>query len=373
MSKFKLQTTRFETLFAPEELWFVDVLLREKPLDLRSFNEDESTFICNFATRNGLAPLFYRSNYVDCLTTRGKLELRKEYLYNLGRNTAFQLIADEMVTILHGNGIPAILLKGSFLAPNIYADIAFRPMGDIDILVPLDKVYEAWQILNPESETTEFKDEETGHHLPTFFRRGCQIEIHKTLFPVNTKFTIPIEAIWSSALPIEGKKSFTLDPIHQIIYLMLHIYYTYRRGGLRLGWFYDVKVLLNHYKDEITLHKVQEVAQTWKVWEPVRLILMFFSVLMPDNKLFIPVVRDFNNAMEEMVMMLQKSEQQKVEYSYGVAWERLWHTKGLTNKVAFLWNIVTVESNGRKHLSFYRMWHLFRNTVRFLWRKVFSQ
>ena len=373
MSKDNSQTTRFDSLFAPEELWFVDVLLREKRLELRSYNEEESTFICNFATRNGLAPLLYRSTYVDCLTTRGKLELRKEYLFNLGRNTAFQLIADEMVTILQGKAIPAILLKGSFLAPHVYKDIAFRPMGDIDILVPPDKVFEAWKILNPESETTEFKDEETGHHLPTFFRRGCQIEIHKTLFPINTKFTIPIEAIWSSALPIEGKMSFTLNPVHQIIYLILHIYYTYRRGGLRLGWFYDVKIILNHYNDEITLQQVQEVAQIWKVWEPVRLILIFFSVLIPDNKLFIPVVRDFNHALEEMVMMLQKSEQQKVEYSYGVAWERLWHTKGFANKVAFIWNIVTIETNGRKQLSFYRMWHLLRNTVRFLWRKFFSQ
>lgn len=365
-----LQIERFEAIFSPEELWFVNILFRDNPVEMNFFNEDESTFLCIFAKRNGLAPLFYRSSYVDCLPAKCKLELRKEYLFNLGRNTAFQLIADEIITLLNNAGIPAILLKGSFLAPYIYPDLAFRPMGDIDILVPLHQVNEAWKLLNPNEDIASLHQEETGHHLPPFLIRGCLIEIHKSLFPTNTKFTIPVDDIWAAAIPIQGKKSLTVNPVHQVIYLSLHIYYSYRRGGMRLGWFYDIKLILNHYNDEINLQLVKDDAQKWKVWEPVELMLMFFSVLVPGNKLDVAVPKSLALTIEEMILMVQKSENQKLEYSYGVAWERLWHTIGFCNKAKFLWNVVTVHKNGRKQLSFYRLWHLFRNTGRFLMRKV---
>lgn len=361
---------KLESLFSTEELWLVNVLFRDKPIELKSFSDEESAYLCSFVIRNGLSSLLYRSNYVNCLPARFKLELRKEYLFNLGRNTAFQLVADEMVNTLHNYGVNAILLKGSFLAPFIYSDVAFRPMGDIDILVPAEKALSAWQLLNPEGASKTIDDDETGHHLPSFILRGCLIEIHRYLFPYNAKFALPINEIWAQSEPIEGKKSRTIHPVHQIIYLSIHIYYNYRRGGLRLGWFYDIKVLLDYYGDRISLKEVEELAQKWKVMEPVKIVLTFFSVLLPGNKLFIPSPKTLERSLEEMILMFQYSDKQKLEYSYGIAWERLWHTKGFINKIRFLWNILIIQKNGRKTLSLYRLWHLVKNTFRFLKRKM---
>lgn len=371
MSETKISPVKFETLLSPEELWLVNILFRNKAFEAEMFSEEVSYYLCDFARRNGLAAVLYRSSYIDCLTVQYKLELKKEYLYNLGRNTAFQLIADEIVNILHEYDIPVILLKGGFLASYVYPDVAFRPMGDIDILVPMGREHEAWKILNPGVEPPNF-DEESGPHLLPFFFRGCQIEVHRYLFAENVKYTIPVKDIWKEALPIEGKKAFTVHPVQQVVYLAIHIYYSYRRGGIRLGWMYDFKALTDYYRENITLEKVEQQARLWNVWEPVKQILSLLAVLQPDSSLAPGIPKLMRTTLEEMIRMLQTSNQQNPKYSYGVVWERFIHTKGFKKKLNFLWNVITTEKYNKKQLSFSRIWHLTKNTCRYFIKRIFA-
>lgn len=362
---------KFDVNFSPEELWLINILFRNKPCKAEIYTGEESHYLCNFASRNGMAAILYRSNYTDCLTVKYKLELKKEYLYNLGRNTAFQLIADEIVNTLHQHQIPVILLKGSFLASFVYPDVAFRPMSDIDILVPIGQEHQAWTILNPGVEPPDF-DEESGPHLQPFLFRGCQIEVHRYLFAENVKYTIPVNDIWKEALPIEGKKAFTVHPVQQVIYLAIHIYYSYRRGGIRMGWMYDFKVLTDFYQEQITLEKVKQQAILWNVWEPVQQILSLLTVLQPDSNLALPITKSMRSSLKEMIRMLQTSDQQNPEYSYGVVWERFLHTNGFKKKITFIWNVITTEKYNKKQLSFARIWHLTKNTFRYFIKRLFA-
>ncbi len=371
MSYSEVNTEKNDALFLDEELWLINVLFRETTVGLNIFSEGESNYFSSFALRNGIGPVLYRSKYVDCLSTRSKLELKKDYLFNLGKNTAFQLVADEVANILKKYEIPVILLKGCFLASHIYSDVAFRPMGDIDILVPSGSAVKVWKLLNPEAKGLKFHDEKTGHHLPPFILRGCLIEVHRYLFPLNARYSIPVEKIWETAVKVQGKNVLSIAPGYQVIYLLLHIYYSYRRGGLRLGWFYDIKVLLGHYGNAISLEEVKLQANELAVWEPVNLMLMFFTLLIPDNRLRVEITKKYKDEIEEMVQMLQTSDNQKFEFSYGVAWERLWYTKGFLNKIRFLKSVLLIEKNGKKRFSIYRLIYLTRNTFKLIKRKFF--
>ena len=371
MSKNKISPFKFEVYFSPEELWLVNIIFRNKPWEAKIFTDEESHYLCDFARRNGMGAILYRSHYIDCLTVKYKLELKKEYLFNLGRNTAFKLITDEIANILHQHEIPVILLKGGFLASYVYPDTAFRPMSDIDILVPLGQEHQAWKILNPGVEPPAF-DEKSGPHLLPFLFRGCQIEVHRFLFAENVKYTIPVKDIWEKALAIEGKRTFTVHPIHQVVYLAIHIYYSYRRGGIRLGWMYDFKVLTEYYGPQISLEEVEQQARLWKVWEPVKQILALLSVLQPDNSLALTITKSMKPTIEEMIRMVQTSDQQNPEYSYGVVWERFLHTKGSKEKINFLWNVISTEKYNKKRLSFSRIWHLTKNMIRYLIKRVFA-
>lgn len=365
------QISKLEALFTYEDLWVINVLFRDINIETDFFSDEASQYICNFCKRNGLASLMYRNQYSDYLTARSKLELRKEYLFNLGRNTAFQLVAEEIVNLLHEYQIPSILLKGSFLAPYVYKDVAYRPMSDIDILVPPGQEHKAWQLLNPEGDISQLFDDPTGHHVPSFIFRGCSIEIHRDLFPVNLKYTLPLDEILSGTLPIAGKHASTIEPQQMVIYLAIHIYYSYRRGGIRLGWFYDFSALVKHYGDQISINDIETIAKKWKVWEPVKLMLSFYTILAPGNSLSISISKEAEKEIEAIILLLQTSENSKNEYSYGVTIERFFHTKGFRNKCSFIWNILTVQKNQRKKLSLYRVWYLLKNTVRYLKKRIF--
>lgn len=364
-----VKISEYDVCFSSEELWVINVLFRGLCVEKKMLADDISEKISCFASRNGLASILFRSDYVECLSAKCEFKLRKNYLFNLGRNTTFQLVANDIVNVLHANDIPVVLLKGSFLASFVYSDVAFRPMSDIDILVPVECIRDAWQILNKDGDISFITDEETDHHLPSFIIRGCMIEVHRYLFPINTKYNLPIKDIWDNVLPVKNKTFCCIDPLHQVIYNAIHIYYSYRRGGMRLGWFYDFKVLIDFYGEQISLQKVEENAKKWNVWEPVKLILAFFSVLTPDNVLSVSVTKELKGKIKEMILILQTSGNQKSEYSYGLTMERFFHTKGISNKFKFIWNVITIEKHQRKKISFQRLLHLTKNSLGYFKRR----
>ena len=356
--------TKIESFFSKEELCLIEGIFREKEV-LISLDEDE---LLNAATRNGLSSLLHESSLFSGISVETKTQLKQQYVFYLGRNTAFQLIAKEIIEKFNENNIPAILLKGIFLSTNIYKSVALRPMSDIDILIPHNKVYEAWKLLNPQSEI--MPDDETGHHFPGFNYHGINIELHRALFPSNVKYRIPVDIIWQNTEPIENIKAFTLNPVHLVIYQLLHIYYTYRRGGLRLGWFYDIKTVIDYYGEKINFDEVKKISNDWNIYKPIELMLLFYTVLIPENKLAVHIEKKDARTIKQMIDLLHISDKQKLEYSYGVAFERLLQTKGFMNKCRFVYNAMMTDNNNKRRFSFKRAGHILSNTFKLVFRKI---
>ena len=99
-------------------------------------------------------------------------------------------------------------------------------------------------------------------------------------------------------------------------------------------------------------------------------MLVFFTVLIPKNKLAVIPTKKENDDAIKMIKMLHISDHKRLEYSYGIAWERFYQTKGLKNKCIFLYNAAMDDGKGNRKFSFGRLMHLTGNSIGMLFRKL---
>ncbi|MCL2072483.1 MAG: nucleotidyltransferase family protein [Marinilabiliaceae bacterium] len=351
------------TYFSPEENFLIKLLFREEKLLLDTAIIDEKALL-SIAVKNGLAQLLYINDGSKQLSKEAQKQLKDNYLYNLGKNAGIQLIVAQIIEKLSQKEIPVILLKGISLITNVYDDIALRPMSDLDILLPIKSVFEAWKLLNPKEIELKLNDIKTIHHLPLFNYKGISVELHRFLFPSDVKYQIPIDEIWQSAIELPDFNASSINPTYQIIYQLLHIYYSCRQGGLRLSWFYDIKELLSKFDNEITLETVENQAKIWKIEKPIRKMLTFFTVLSPKTTLSVSISKKETKEIKKMINLLHISDRnKKTEYGYGIALERLANTKGIKNKIIFIINTITDNGKGKRKFSIKRIYDLSKNFI----------
>jgi hypothetical protein len=136
-----------------------------------------------------------------------------------------------------------------------------------------------------------------------------------------------------------------------------------------LGWFYDIKVLSEIYENILTPENIENTSKKWNIYIPVSQMLIFFSVLCPDNKLSLIISAKDRKKIIKMIKLMHVSGSIKTEYSYSIAMERFSNTKGLKNKWLFLNNVIADNGNGKRNFSFKRIIHLITNTLKYLWKK----
>lgn len=101
--------------------------------------------VLDLALRHGIAALLQRRlitadiEVPDAVVARLADERRTTALVNLRHYGEFRRI----VHAFRPHAIPVIALKGLHLAELVYQDISLRPMSDVDILVPRDRVADA--------------------------------------------------------------------------------------------------------------------------------------------------------------------------------------------------------------------------------------
>jgi hypothetical protein len=163
------------------------------------------------ALRQGVAPLLHRQlKATGALATvpppiAGQLEeeRRATALDNLRNYAELRLVA----AILAGAGIPLIALKGMHLAELVYRDIGLRPMADLDILVPRDRVVDCLALLRAAGYG---HDEDLATASAALLAtkcniglahadRGVLVEIHWALDEPKGAGTDPLPDVWRSA------------------------------------------------------------------------------------------------------------------------------------------------------------------------------
>ncbi|OGW13345.1 MAG: hypothetical protein A3G93_07850 [Nitrospinae bacterium RIFCSPLOWO2_12_FULL_45_22] len=177
-------------------------------------------------------------------------QLQKYYQNSLKRNIILLEELKQIIQELKKQGIQLVILKGAFLAENVYKNIACRPMSDLDILIrnaDREKCYEI--LLNigyrriPESQQTE-----TLHYkfFKDFLGKTVIIEIHHRLVKekFQTNFNLEEILFWGY-LPIED----------HLVHLSWH---AIRHGIIRLLWLCDIAQIIKNNKNSINWEVVSQ-------------------------------------------------------------------------------------------------------------------
>ena len=213
---------------------------------------------------------------------------RKTLLQNLRLYGQVRKILD----CAHASSIPVILLKGIFLAREVYYDLALRPMKDIDILcreedlpairITLNDL--GFSLLHPARNLTHQRFNKRGqigqdHHIPSRYHpRKGEIEVHFRLFP-EKKITLSkddyIEEPWATSLcgDFDGVPFSRLCEKWLLLHLLLHLVRHLNEPRTRLLWFTDIHETVCRYRYSIPWDEVLQTSDSFGRLAEVRSIL----------------------------------------------------------------------------------------------------
>lgn len=170
--------------------------------------------------------------------------------------------ADRAREALHPLGIPVILLKGAaYVAAGLKAGEG-RMIGDLDILVPRDRLEEAEALLLAEGWEWVKSDPYDSayyrrwmHELPPLIHRerDRMIDVHHTILPLTARVTPDAPALISNSVEIAiGLR--VLSPEDRVCHALAHMLADGDlTGGLRNLW--DIRCLLADVRDNAALEK----------------------------------------------------------------------------------------------------------------------
>lgn len=237
---------------------------RLDPAALSVLTDEGWTALIEMATRHGVAPLLYQRlktpNLVGCISHEVLDRLRGVYLNTAACNVRLYEELRPLLLALRAAGIPVIVLKGAYLAEQVYRNIALRPMSDIDLLVPASLAREAWRVMKELGEGYRLIYPATEALIPSFGKDFvCQkpggftpVEVHWTIRIADEKDCMDDEELWQNArvARIAELDTATLSVEDFLLHLCLHASYQHEFGfGLRA--LYDIAVFIERFEPEI--------------------------------------------------------------------------------------------------------------------------
>lgn len=172
----------------------------------------------------------------------------------------------DIVRELDEAGVPSMVLKGCAIALRFYGDIGLRPMGDIDVLVPAERIDEAVSRLTSrgwidETErrpgTKMFRDTH-AYYLTNGPEIGCDLHWtigeHMLLGPDQD----PTPLFWprSERLDVADALTLALCPTDQLLHVIVHG--AQPGSASRLQWVADAVMILR--SGEVDWARVEELA-----------------------------------------------------------------------------------------------------------------
>jgi hypothetical protein len=139
-------------------------------------------------------------------------------------------------------------------------------MGDLDLLVPADRLNEAVRIARSQGFTEGLPEESPGLNdllshdvrLQTSEALPLVVEIHDSLVADRAfTYAVPVDWFWSQTEPLGGasnerfKSLRMLTPPAQVLYAAAHAMLQHGGRGSPLLWFHDLHLLIRHYGDRM--------------------------------------------------------------------------------------------------------------------------
>jgi len=216
------------------------------------------------------------------------------------KNTAYiSLLYRELQQILSAceqEGIPVILLKGSYLAKQIYPEIGLRPMSDMDLMVQPRDLPRAGAITERLGYTPSYSysvDVEMvfSHQMPLYNKGGIfAIEWHWHITEPDKPYELEPDELWERAIPmqIEGIPCFGLAPEDLFLHLAYHLT-GHHICTAPMRALVDIDLMLGTTSPYLDWQVVIDRARRWRlercVYLTLRLVTECFGTPLPDGVL----------------------------------------------------------------------------------------
>jgi len=198
-------------------------------------------------------------------------------------------------------GMPVVLLKGTaFVAAGLSAGQG-RQIGDLDILVPRERIEEAeaallaagWEWVKPDPYDDAYY-RRWMHELPPLIHRerDRMIDVHHTILPLTARVTPDATALIESRVALDNGLS-VLPPEGMIVHAAAHLFADGDlQGGLRNLW--DIRCLIDEFGDDDFMPRLAACAEhhglTGEVARALRLSNHLFGpgeALAPADRLYL--------------------------------------------------------------------------------------
>ncbi len=181
-------------------------------------------------------------------------------------------------------GVPVVLLKGSaFIAAGLDAGQG-RLVGDLDILVPRDRLAEVeaavlgagWEWLKVDAYDDHYY-RTWMHELPPMIHRDrdAMIDVHHTILPLTARPRPDAAAMIADSVPLENGLRI-LCPEDMVIHAAAHLFADGDlAGGLRNLW--DIRCLIDDHPLDNLVERAQQHGLKTDVERALRLVKCIFG------------------------------------------------------------------------------------------------
>jgi hypothetical protein len=196
--------------------------------------------MARLARSYGLGPLLHAAIQEHGLEVPREIRdpLQDAYYQLAAANAVrFQELA-KVLTTLSAAGVPVLVLKGALLAETVYGNLALRPMSDLDLLVPRERIHEIPELLAPLG--YRLSAGEAGYSF-AYDALFCGeiilyketpvlplvLDVHWHLLAVewfHHTGRVDLDALWQGTCPlsIDGSPARQLCPEDNLLHLCLH-------------------------------------------------------------------------------------------------------------------------------------------------------
>ena len=218
--------------------------------------------------------------------------LKKLHKDNAIRNVKLFSELKKILAAFNQDGIEPTLLKGSYLAPVIYGNLADRVLRDIDILVNIENIEQSQSVLEalgytqPEDKRMTFASSEDKaaffsmyKHLYPFQKNGVWLEIHTTIVNKNDP-EIDIKTLTDRAIEISifNQKVKIFKPEDFLFHLCLHLAYQDKfTNGLQA--LVDISNLYKHHYSDMDIDATITMAKRFNCINGILLTLDLCEML----------------------------------------------------------------------------------------------
>lgn len=188
----------------------------------------------------GLGPLLHaaiQENGIDVPREIGHSLQEAYYQLAAANAVRFQELA-KVLTTLSAAGIPVLVLKGALLAETVYGNLALRPMSDLDLLIPRERIHDIPQVLAPLGYHLNAGEAGYSFAYDTLFCGEIilyketpvlpvVLDVHWHLLAVewfHHSGDVDLDALWETVCPltIDGTPARQLCPEDNLLHLCLH-------------------------------------------------------------------------------------------------------------------------------------------------------